>query len=137
MAAIPEIVKGMVPCPACHPPGSTRRESSEAPRAMQSLAAGWASSSRRWQHRPTARPHSRSARLFRRRVGSDERSHMCVVQQNSHARRSAPLRSAKHHEAGHHEKAAHHAHSAMGHAFHARGHAEEAAKAHAEEHGKK
>jgi hypothetical protein len=25
----------------------------------------------------------------------------------------------------------------MGHAFHARGHAEEAAKAHAEEHGKK
>jgi hypothetical protein len=45
--------------------------------------------------------------------------------------------AAKYHEAGNHEKAAHHAHTARGHVAHARGHAEEAAKAHAEEHGKK
>src|SRR5262249_17130379 len=45
--------------------------------------------------------------------------------------------AAKHHEAGHHEKAAHHAHTARGHVSHARAHAEEAAKAHAEEHGRK
>jgi hypothetical protein len=35
------------------------------------------------------------------------------------------------------EKAAHHAHVARPHAIHARGHAEEAAKAHHEEHGNK
>jgi hypothetical protein len=40
-------------------------------------------------------------------------------------------------DAGHHEKAAHHAHTAHGHASHARHHAEEAARAHTEEHGKK
>ncbi len=40
-------------------------------------------------------------------------------------------------EAGSHEKAAHHAHIARGHVIHARGHAEEAVKAHLEEHGKK
>ena len=45
--------------------------------------------------------------------------------------------AAKHHEAGSHEKAAHHAHVARGHAIHARGYAEEAVKAHLEEHGKK
>jgi hypothetical protein len=41
--------------------------------------------------------------------------------------------AAKHHDAGHHEKAAHYAHTAMAHAIHARGYAEEAVKAHAEE----
>jgi hypothetical protein len=45
--------------------------------------------------------------------------------------------AAKHHEAGNHEKAAHHAHTARAHVIHGRGHAEEAVKAHAEEHGKK
>jgi hypothetical protein len=45
--------------------------------------------------------------------------------------------AAKHHEAGSHEKAAHHAHLARGHIIHGRGHAEEAVKAHLEEHGKK
>jgi hypothetical protein len=45
--------------------------------------------------------------------------------------------AAKHHEAGSHEKAAHHAHVARGHVIHARGYAEEAVKAHLEEHGKK
>jgi hypothetical protein len=35
------------------------------------------------------------------------------------------------------EKAAHHAHTARAHVIHARHHAEEAAKAHGEEHGKK
>jgi hypothetical protein len=40
-------------------------------------------------------------------------------------------------EAGSHEKAAHHAHVARGHVIHGRGHAEEAVKAHLEEHGKK
>jgi hypothetical protein len=40
--------------------------------------------------------------------------------------------AAKHHEAGNHEKAAHHAHTANAHGYHARGHAEEATKAHAE-----
>jgi hypothetical protein len=45
--------------------------------------------------------------------------------------------AAKHHEARHHEKAAHHAHTASGHELHSRMHAEEATKAHAEEHGKK
>jgi hypothetical protein len=40
-------------------------------------------------------------------------------------------------EAGHHEKAAYHAHTARAHAIHARGHAEEATVAHSEEHGKK
>ena len=44
--------------------------------------------------------------------------------------------AAKHHEAGSHEKAAHHAHVARGHVIHGRGHAEEAVKAHLEEHGK-
>ena len=38
------------------------------------------------------------------------------------------IAAAKHHEAGTHEKAAHHAHVARGHALHARHHAEEAAK---------
>jgi hypothetical protein len=42
--------------------------------------------------------------------------------------------AAKHHEAGSHEKAAH---LARGHIIHGRGHAEEAVKAHLEEHGKK
>jgi hypothetical protein len=42
--------------------------------------------------------------------------------------------AAKHHETGRHETAAHHAHIAMGHLIHARGHAEEAVKAHVEEH---
>jgi hypothetical protein len=46
-------------------------------------------------------------------------------------------KAAKHHDAGHHEKAAHHAHTAKGHIIHARGHAEEAVKAHTAEHGKK
>jgi hypothetical protein len=45
--------------------------------------------------------------------------------------------AAKHYEAGAHEKAAHHAHIARGHAILAREHAEEAVKAHVEEHGKK
>ena len=45
--------------------------------------------------------------------------------------------AAKHYEAGSHEKAAHHAHIARGHAIVARGCAEEAVKAHIEEHGKK
>src|SRR5580704_12472731 len=45
--------------------------------------------------------------------------------------------AAKHHEAGSHEKAAHHAHVARGHVIHGRVHAEEAVKAHLEEHGKK
>jgi hypothetical protein len=45
--------------------------------------------------------------------------------------------AAKHHEAGSHEKAAHHAHIARGHVIHGRGHAEEAVKAHLEAHGKK
>ena len=45
--------------------------------------------------------------------------------------------AAKHHEGGFHEKAAHHAHTARAHVIHARGHAEEAVKAHSEEHGKK
>jgi membrane protein DedA with SNARE-associated domain len=40
-------------------------------------------------------------------------------------------------ESGHHEKAAHHAHTARAHALHARNHSEEAAKVHGEEHGKK
>jgi hypothetical protein len=44
--------------------------------------------------------------------------------------------AAKRHEAGSHEKAAHHAHLARGHVIHGRGHAEEAVKAHLEEHGK-
>jgi hypothetical protein len=39
--------------------------------------------------------------------------------------------------AGQHEKAAHHAHTATGHAVHARSHAEQALKAHVDEHGKK
>jgi len=34
-------------------------------------------------------------------------------------------------------EAAHHAHTARGHVIHGRGHAEEAVKAHTEEHGKK
>ena len=42
-----------------------------------------------------------------------------------------------HHDSGQHEKAAHHAHTAAGHAVHAREHAEEARKAHTEEYGKK
>jgi hypothetical protein len=45
--------------------------------------------------------------------------------------------AAKHYETGAHEKAAHHAHIARGHAILAREHAEEAVKAHVEEHGKK
>jgi hypothetical protein len=44
--------------------------------------------------------------------------------------------AAKHYEEGQHEKVAHHAHTARAHAIHARGHAEEAVKAHHEEHGK-
>jgi len=40
-------------------------------------------------------------------------------------------------DGGHHEKAAHHAHTAGGHALHAREHSEEARKAHMAEHGKK
>src|SRR5262249_40857945 len=43
--------------------------------------------------------------------------------------------AAKQHKAGHHEKAAHHAHTARGHHEHATHHATEAAKAHTEEHG--
>jgi hypothetical protein len=35
------------------------------------------------------------------------------------------------------KKAAHHAHTARGRVIHGRGHAEEAVKAHTEEHGKK
>src|SRR3974390_1463900 len=38
-------------------------------------------------------------------------------------------------DGGHHEKAAHHAHTAGGHALHAREHSEEARKAHMAEHG--
>ena len=45
--------------------------------------------------------------------------------------------AAKHYEAGKHEKAAHHAHTARAHAVHAREHSEEAAKVHLEAHGKK
>jgi hypothetical protein len=45
--------------------------------------------------------------------------------------------AAKHHEGGHHEKAAHHAHTARGHALHAKHHSDEASMAHVEEHGKK
>jgi hypothetical protein len=45
--------------------------------------------------------------------------------------------AAKHHESGAHEKAAHHAHTAGGHASHARDFAEQARKAHVEEHGQK
>ena len=40
-------------------------------------------------------------------------------------------------EARHHEKAAHHAHLSGGHAVHAIEHAQHAAKAHIEEHGRK
>jgi hypothetical protein len=36
-----------------------------------------------------------------------------------------------------HEKAAHHAHTARSHVIHARGHSDDAVKAHGEEHGKK
>jgi hypothetical protein len=45
--------------------------------------------------------------------------------------------AAKAYEAGHHEKAAHHALTASAHELHAHGHAQEAAKTHAEEYGKK
>jgi hypothetical protein len=62
--------------------------------------------------------------------------HRKAAEHSTHAARHHG-EAAKHHEAGHHEKAAHHAHTARGHAIHARGHAEDAAKAHAEEHGKK
>ena len=41
--------------------------------------------------------------------------------------------AAKHYEAGHHEKAAHHAHTASAHVIHAKEHADNAAKAHADE----
>ncbi len=56
---------------------------------------------------------------------------------SARARKSDHGEAAKHHEAGNHEKAAHHAHTARAHIIHGRGHAEEAVKAHAEEHGKK
>jgi hypothetical protein len=42
--------------------------------------------------------------------------------------------AAKHYEAGNFEKAAHHAHTARGQAIQAKEHAEEAVKAHTEEH---
>ncbi len=45
--------------------------------------------------------------------------------------------AAKHHESGQHEKAAHHGHVARSHVIHARSFAEEAVKAHHEEHGNK
>jgi hypothetical protein len=45
--------------------------------------------------------------------------------------------AAKQHEAGNHEKAAHHAHTARGHERQSRAHADDAAMAHVEEHGKK
>src|SRR5215472_14977603 len=45
--------------------------------------------------------------------------------------------AAKHHEAGNHEKAAHHAYTARSHLIHARAHADDAVKAHGEEHGRK
>jgi hypothetical protein len=41
------------------------------------------------------------------------------------------------HEAGSHEKAAHHAHTAHAHHLHSHRHADEPAKSHLEEHGKK
>jgi hypothetical protein len=44
--------------------------------------------------------------------------------------------ASKHHEAGSVEKGAHHAQVAAGHAAHAEHHADEAAKAHAEHHGR-
>jgi hypothetical protein len=45
--------------------------------------------------------------------------------------------AAKHYDTGEHTMGAHHAHTARGHVVHARWHAEEAVKAHVEEHGKK
>ena len=57
--------------------------------------------------------------------------------QNTHQNQPVRAGAAKHHEAGAYEKAAHHAHAARGHVIHGRGHAEEAVKAHLEEHGKK
>jgi hypothetical protein len=45
--------------------------------------------------------------------------------------------AAKHYDTGEHTLGAHHAHTARGHVIHARGYAEQAVKAHVEEHGKK
>ena len=45
--------------------------------------------------------------------------------------------AAKHYDTGEHAMGGHHAHTARGHMIHARGYAEEAVKAHVEEHGKK
>jgi hypothetical protein len=62
--------------------------------------------------------------------------HKKAAEHHTHAARHHG-EAAKHHESGQHEKAAHHAHTAGGHGSQARDHAEEARKAHTEEHGKK
>jgi len=46
-------------------------------------------------------------------------------------------KAAEHHDAGNHEKAAHHAHTAQGYHVEAEQQGKEAAKAHKEEHGGK
>jgi hypothetical protein len=62
--------------------------------------------------------------------------HKQAAEQHTHAARHHS-EAAKHHDAGHHEKAAHHAHLSRAHAVVAGEHADHAAKAHIEDHGKK
>ena len=83
--------------------------------------------------------------LLAKQITSNGEDHMSKKAAEHHKKVSEHLthaarhhgEAAKHHEAGSHEKAAHHAHVARGHVIHARGYAEEAVKAHLEEHGKK
>jgi hypothetical protein len=83
--------------------------------------------------------------IFANQLNSNGENHMSKKAAGHHKKASEHLthaarhhgEAAKHHEAGSHEKAAHHAHVARGHAILGRGHAEEAVKAHLEEHGKK
>jgi hypothetical protein len=83
--------------------------------------------------------------MLHKQITSNGEDHMSKKAAEHHKKVSEHLthaarhhgEAAKHHEAGSHEKAAHHAHVARGHVIHARGYAEEAVKAHLEEHGKK
>src|SRR3974390_3135409 len=80
----------------------------------------------------TERPYRRNTSMSKKEAEQHKQSQ----EHHTHAARHHG-EAAKHHESGQHEKSAHHAHTARGHALHARHHSDEAAKAHAEEHGKK
>ena len=111
------------------------REQSECACGVVSLLArqrrALSRSSNRWS--PTNRAKPKKESVMSKKAAEHHRK---ASEHSSHAARHHE-EAAKQHEAGHHEKAAHHAHTAGGHERQSRAHSGEAAKAHADEYGKK